>query len=69
MAHKLKLVSDRASDIYGIFAPRPTVGRAAPAAPDRSRENGGRLLATTDALSETGRARLDLPARPSRPAR
>ena len=39
------------------------------AAQDRSLEDGERLFATADALPEAGRTRLDLPAKPGRPAR
>ncbi|ARN83581.1 transposase [Methylocystis bryophila] len=69
-AREITIVADRESDIYAAFAQRPAQAHMiVRAAQDRSLEDGGRLFATADALPEAGRTRLDLPAKPGRPAR
>ena len=69
-ARQLTLISDREADIYAAFARRPAAAQmVVRAAQDRSLEDGGRLFAAIDALPEAGRVKLDLPAKPGRPAR
>ena len=69
-ARRATRVSDRESDIYAAFAQRPAGAHmVVRAAQDRSLEDGGRLFASIDALPEAGRVKLDLPAKPGRPAR
>jgi hypothetical protein len=66
----LTLIGDRENDIYAAFARRPARAHmVVRAAQDRALEDDGRLFAAVDALPEAGRARLELPARPGRPAR
>jgi len=69
-ARGITVIADRESDIYEAFARRPTgVDLVVRAAQDRSLDDGGRLFATVDALKETGRTEVTLPAQPGRPAR
>jgi hypothetical protein len=69
-AERVTVVADRESDIFEAFALRPEGAHLlVRAAQDRSLAEGGRLFAALDALPESGRARLDLPAAPGRPAR
>lgn len=63
-------VSDRESDIYEVFALRPPeVELLIRVAQDRALDDGGKLFARIAAMPELGRARVDLPAAPGRPAR
>lgn len=69
-ARQITIVADRESDIYAAFARRPPAAHLiVRAAQDRSLEDDGRLFAKADALPEGGRTKLDLPAKPGRPAR
>lgn len=69
-AARVTVVADRESDIYEMFAWRPSdVGLVIRATQDRALDDGGRLFATIDALPEAGRMTVDLPAAPGRPAR
>lgn len=69
-AQRLTVIADRESDIFEAFAQKPAgVDLVIRAAQDRSLKDGGRLFAFADALPEAGRVRLNLPARPGRPAR
>jgi Transposase DDE domain len=69
-ARDVTVVADRESDIYSAFARRPpTVHLIVRAAQDRALEDGERLFARLSALPEAGRAKLQLAARPGRPAR
>jgi hypothetical protein len=64
------VVADRESDIYEAFARRPVgVDLLVRAAQDRVLDDGGRLFAMADALTEAGRTELVVPAQPGRPAR
>jgi hypothetical protein len=68
-AARLTVVADRESDIYAAFAARPPgCDLLVRAAHNRALADGGRLFASADALPIAGRARLDLPAKPGRPA-
>jgi hypothetical protein len=69
-AARLTVVGDRENDIFQAFALRPPgADLLVRAAHDRALEDGGLLFARLDALPVSGRARLDLPARPGRKAR
>lgn len=70
-ARLVTVVTDREGDFYGELAePRPAnVHLLIRAAQDRSLHGGGRLFAAGDGLPEAGRRRVELPARPGRPAR
>ncbi|HEX8665531.1 MAG TPA: IS4 family transposase [Beijerinckiaceae bacterium] len=69
-ATRVTVIADRESDIFAAFARRPaTTDLVVRAAQDRCLDDGGRLFGQADALPEAGRAKLDLPARPGRPAR
>lgn len=70
LARRVTAIADRESDIFEAFARRPAaVHLLVRAAQDRCLGDGGRLFARADALPEAGRARLELPAGPGRPAR
>lgn len=69
-AQGVTVIADRESDIYEAFARRPAgVHLLVRSAQDRSLDDGGRLFATADALPESGRTELAVPAQPGRPAR
>ena len=69
-AERVTVIADRESDIYEAFAQAPAgVELLVRAAQDRALGDGGRLLATLDALPEAGRQALYLPARGGRKAR
>jgi hypothetical protein len=69
-ARGVTVVADRESDIYEAFARRPIgVDLLVRAAQDRVLDDGGRLFAMADALTEAGRTELVVPAQPGRPAR
>ena len=66
-AARVTVIADRESDIFAAFALRPAATElVVRAAQDRSLGDGGRLFGRADALSEGGRARLRLPAKPGR---
>lgn len=69
-AARVTVIADRESDIYAAFAGCPVgTDLLVRASQDRCLGDGGRLFSTVDALSEAGRAALDLPAKPGRKAR
>jgi hypothetical protein len=69
-AARLTVVGDRENDIFQAFALRPPGAELlVRAAHDRALEDGGLLFARLDALPVSGRAELDLPAKPGRKAR
>lgn len=69
-ARRVTVVSDREGDIYEAFALRPDgVELLIRANQNRSLEDGGKLFAALDAVPETGRVHLSLPARPGARAR
>jgi hypothetical protein len=69
-ADRITIIADREADIYEAFALRPQgTDLLIRAAQDRSLADGGKLFAALDALPETGRTTLDLPAAPGRRAR
>jgi hypothetical protein len=69
-AERVTVVADRESDIYEAFALRPDgTELLIRAAQDRCLAGGGCLFTALDALPETGRAGIDLPARPGCRAR
>jgi hypothetical protein len=70
LAQSVTVIADRESDIYEAFARRPAGAHLlVRAAQDRALDDGGRLFATTDALPESARTELAVPAQPGRPAR
>ena len=69
-ARRITVIADREGDIYEAFALCPEgCDLLIRAAQDRSIEDGGKLFGALDALAPTGRADLDLPARPGQKAR
>jgi hypothetical protein len=69
-AAQITVIADRESDIFAAFARCPPgTDLLIRAAQDRSLGDEGKLFAHADALPVTGRAALDLPARPGRKAR
>lgn len=69
-AAKVTVIADRESDIFAAFAHRPvSVDLLIRAAQNRSLGDDGKLFAWADALAVSGRASLDLPAKPGRKAR
>lgn len=70
-AASLTVVADRESDIYGEWAtlPGPRLHLLTRAMTDRRLSDGGKLFAAAASLAAADRRRLDLPARPGRPAR
>jgi len=69
-ARRVTVIADRESDVYEAFALAPAgVELLVRAAQDRSLGDGGRLFATMDALPESDRQPLALPARAGRKAR
>lgn len=69
-ARRITVIADREGDIYEAFALRPdSVELLIRASQDRSLADGGRLFAALDAVPESGRSTLDLPAQPGSKAR
>lgn len=69
-AGQITVIADCETDIFSLFARRPTsVDLLVRAALDRGLDDGGRLCTKIDAIAPVARANLDLPAKPGRRAR